>query len=1017
MPRVKVGAVSALLLVGLCGGIFGVACQKGLTYVPADAAAGDHPSDAAVGDAPAVDAPASDTGTSGACPALAAPTNGVVAAPSLNSGATATYTCAIGYALVGPAVRTCGANGTWSDAAPTCSIKSCGALTSPTNGMVSTTGTTYGATATYTCSMGLGPSGSSTRSCLMDGTWSGMTPACVHADCPALPSPDGGTVSAPTLTFGSTATYACESGYGLTGASTRTCQTDGTWSAAAPTCTIKSCGALTAPSNGAVNMTAATYGSIATFSCGAGYTLSGAATITCQTDGTWSAIAPACVIADCGALTAPVKGSVNAMVTTYGSSATYACDNGYLLSSAATRACGADGKWAGTAPTCALADCGTLAAPTNGSVMAATTTFGATATYACATGYGPSGSATRTCQADGTWTGTAPACVIANCPALPGPTGGSVSAPTLIYGATATYACGAGYTLAGSATRTCQSSGSWSGAAPTCTIVDCGALTNPTNGTVAAAVTTYGASATYTCATGYAASASTTRTCQASGAWSGAAPSCAIKSCPSLAGPTNGSVSAPTLTYGSTATYSCNAATGYKIAGTATQTCQADGTWSGTAPTCALTDCGGLAAPTNGSVSAATTTYGATATYSCTTGYGPSGSATRTCQLGGWSGTAPTCVIANCPALTSPTGGSVSAPTLTFNSVASYSCNAGYLLDGATTRTCQANAQWSGAAPTCAPKDCLAPGTPTNGAVSAATTTYPSTANYSCNTGYTLSGASTRSCQSDGTWSGVVPSCLPVDCHAPSAPANGTVSAPTTTFGATATYSCNTSFTISGTVATRTCQSNGDWTSPVPTCVDVCTLGGGGTTTHCCTDAACTGTLPTCNTSTHTCVARAAGGACSGNNQCAGGLCLGGVCCVSSCANSNCYVCRSGSGACTPAPARTACGVRAGVGGLGQGSDISLSCDGAGACLAPTINCYTEVGPQSCDLNSNWCCSHTDSGPGCDSALTYCAPPGSIQYSGYTCATATDCPLGTVCCQNGWALCVSSCTGGGTILP
>ena len=49
---------------------------------------------------------------------------------------------------------------------------------------------------------------------------------------------------------------------------------------------------------------------------------------------------------------------------------------------------------------------------------------------------------------------------------------------------------------------------------------------------------------------------------------------------------------------------------------------------------------------------------------------------------------------------------------------------------------------------------------PTNGQVShTGGTTLGQTATYSCNTGYTLVGGSTRTCQSTGVWSGSTPTC------------------------------------------------------------------------------------------------------------------------------------------------------------------------------------------------------------------------------------------------------------------
>ena len=57
--------------------------------------------------------------------------------------------------------------------------------------------------------------------------------------------------------------------------------------------------------------------------------------------------------------------------------------------------------------------------------------------------------------------------------------------------------------------------------------VDCGTLNNPANGQVSyTGRTTFGQTATYSCDAGYNLVGNSIRTCQATGVWSGSAPTC-----------------------------------------------------------------------------------------------------------------------------------------------------------------------------------------------------------------------------------------------------------------------------------------------------------------------------------------------------------------------------------------------------------------------------------------------------------------------------------------------------------
>ena len=764
------------------------------------------------------------------CVSLSSPTNGHVSLNTTTFGSVATYICDDGYRLSGQSMTICQAEGTWSGSTPTCAIVDCGQLDNITSGQNTQPITTYGSSATYSCDSGYTLNGPNSRTCQADGYWSGSEPSCDLVDCGLVVAPTNGVVTLSSTTYLSVATYGCSTGYQLSGQNTQTCQADGTWSGNNPTCDIVDCGTPTTPTNGQANFVSINFTSVVAYSCDSGYVLNGSNSRFCQADGTWSGSEPTCAnastceVMDCSPLTDPTNGQIDTPSITFGSVATYSCDNGYRLSGQSMTICQADGTWSGSTPTCEIVDCGQLDPITNGQITQPITTYGSSATYRCDSGYTLNGPNSRTCQADGYWSGSEPSCDLVDCGLVVAPTNGVVILSSTTYLSVATYGCSTGYQLSGQNTQTCQADGTWSGNNPTCDILNCSTPTTPTNGQASFVSINFTSVVAYSCDSGYVLNGSNSRFCQSDGTWSGSTPTCAIVDCGQLDPITNGQITQPITTYGSSATYSCDS--GYTLNGPNSRTCQADGYWSGSEPSCDLVDCGLVVAPTNGVVILSSTTYLSVATYGCSTGYQLSGQNTQTCQADGtWSGNNPTCDILNCSTPTTPTNGQASFVSINFTSVVAYSCDSGYVLNGSNSRFCQSDGTWSGSEPTCANAstcevmDCSPLTDPTNGQIDTPSIIFGSVATYSCDKGYRtrLSGQSMTICQANGTWSGSTPTCKIVDCGQLDDINNGQMTVSTTTYGSSATYSCNIGYRLNG-PATTTCGADGYWSGSLPTC-------------------------------------------------------------------------------------------------------------------------------------------------------------------------------------------------------
>ncbi|XP_054716884.1 P-selectin-like [Uloborus diversus] len=366
------------------------------------------------------------------CPSLTAPPGGRLlgSCRSAGSGDTCQLVCLSGYRPTDTRVLVCQPNGLWSNDLPRCVGSDCPSIVVP---QAITSGTCNpgraGQSCTVTCQSGNTLAGSSTLVCLSTGEWSGTIPTCSAVpvrSCPPLPPPASGGTSgtcSPGL-VGQSCSFFCSTGYSLVGDSTLICGSDGQWSGSIPYCAGQGCLSLSPPANGEYSgqCVQALAGQTCTFSCHAGYTLSGIATLYCQPDGQWSSLPPACIRStystNCPSLVAPSRGILIGVCSPgrVGETCAFACDEGYELVGQRTLTCLPDGRWSSSLPYCQREqggngeNCPPLYPPPNGELVECDNRPGGRCVVVCEHGYLRSGSRVRTCLQNGVWSGFAPTC-------------------------------------------------------------------------------------------------------------------------------------------------------------------------------------------------------------------------------------------------------------------------------------------------------------------------------------------------------------------------------------------------------------------------------------------------------------------------------------------------------------------------------------------------------------------------------------------------------------------------------
>ncbi|MEJ1274210.1 hypothetical protein NN561_005090 [Cricetulus griseus] len=690
-------------------------------------------------------------------------------------------------------------------AAPYCSLAS----TLKNGGILNKTTGAVGSMVHYFCKPGYRMIGHSNATCRRNPVgvyqWDSIAPLCQAVSCGIPEAPGNGSFTGNEFTLDSKVTYECNEGFKLDASqqATAVCQEDGLWSnrGKPPTCKPVPCPSIEGQLSehvlwrlvsGSLNE----YGAQVLLSCSPGYYLQGQRLLQCQANGTWNADEgrPRCKAGHCGSPDPIVNGHISGDGFSYRDTVVYQCNPGFRLVGTSVRICLQDHKWSGQTPVCVLTPggsgalfsmdsnidlvptaitCGHPGNPAHGLTNGSEFNLNDLVNFTCHTGYLLQGASRAQCRSNGQWSSPLPTCRVVNC-SDPGFVENAVrhgqqNFPEIFeYGMSVMYHCKKGFYLLGSSALTCMANGLWDRSLPKCLGNNpgfCGDPGTPAHGSRLGDEFKTKSLLRFSCEMGHQLRGSAERTCLVNGSWSGVQPVCEVISCGDPGTLPNGIQFGTDFTFNKTVSYQCNP--GYLMEPPTSPTirCTKDGTWNQSRPICKAVLCNQPPLVPNGKVEGSDFRWGASISYSCVDGYQLSHSAILSCEgRGVWKGEVPQCLPVFCGDPGIPAEGRLSGKSFTFKSEVFIQCKPPFMLVGSSRRTCQADGMWSGVQPTCidpAHTACPDPGTPHFG-IQNSSKGYEvgSTVFFRCRKGYHIQGSTTRTCLANLTWSGIQTECI-----------------------------------------------------------------------------------------------------------------------------------------------------------------------------------------------------------------------------------------------------------------